>query len=195
LDERARHLAELTEILEEVGSDHALIGGIAVGYHARKRATIDVDMLVPRERLDVLADIFRARGYFVTHSQDMVRVYSRDANVDEDDALIDLVALEAHPLLTEAARVAEPATVLGQRVRIVPRGALVALKFHFAVSPRRAKLDRHQDVVDLGRIVEKRFGPDDEALALRIAALSYPGAETELAALLDDLRNGRPIKI
>ncbi len=195
LDERARSLAELTEIFNEVGSDHALIGGLAVGYHARKRATIDVDMLVPRERLDILAGVFRGRGYLVTQSPDMVRVFSGSANVDEDDALIDLLAREAHAVLDEAARVAEPAIVLGHPVRIVPRGALVALKFHAAVSPRRAHLDRHQDVVDLGRIVEKRFGPDDEALALRIAALSYPGADIELAALLDDLRAGRPIKI
>ena len=49
-----------------------------------------------------------------------------------------LVAREANPVLDAAARVAEPATVLGHRVRIVPRGALVALKFHAAISPRRA---------------------------------------------------------
>jgi hypothetical protein len=45
-------LAELSAILVEVGSDHALIGGLAVGYHGRLRATIDVDMLVPRAKLD-----------------------------------------------------------------------------------------------------------------------------------------------
>jgi hypothetical protein len=31
--------------------------------------------------------------------------------------------------------------------------------------------------------------------ALAIAAHAYPGAESELAVLLDDLRNGRPVKI
>jgi hypothetical protein len=38
LDARAKTLAELSVILAEVGADHALIGGIAVGYHARLRA-------------------------------------------------------------------------------------------------------------------------------------------------------------
>lgn len=188
-------LAELSEIFAQVGADHALIGGIAVGYHARKRATIDVDMLVPRDRLEPLGDEFTNRGYPVTRSMDLVRIYERDGDPAEDDAIVDLVAWEANPVLQEAARVAVPATVLGHRVRIVPRGALVALKFHAAISPRRALGDRHQDVADLIRIIEKRWAPEDEALALRIAALCYPGAEAELATILDDVRNGRTIKI
>lgn len=195
LDERARTLAELSVILTEVGSDHAVIGGIAVGYHARLRATVDVDMLVPRGKLGPLADALRARGYVVVQSQDMVRVYPPATDPDEAEAIADLVAREANPVLEAAARVAEPARVLGHDVHIVPRGALVALKFHAAISTRRAIADRYQDVADIGRIVARRFGPRDERLALEIAAHAYPGAEAELAQLLDDLRHGRPVKI
>lgn len=85
--------------------------------------------------------------------------------------------------------------MLGHRVRIVPRGALVALKFQAAVSPRRPIEDRYQDVADIGRILTKRFDPDDERTALAVVALAYPGADAELAALIDDLRNGRTVKI
>lgn len=98
-------------------------------------------------------------------------------------------------MLEAAARVAEPATVLRLPVRIVPRGALVALKFHAAISLRRAIGDRYQDVADIGRIIARRFEPEDEQLALEIAAHAYPGAEAELATLLDDLRHGRTVKI
>jgi len=195
LDARARTLAELSEILAEVGSDHAVIGGIAVGFHARLRATVDVDMLVPRNKLGSLARALRSRGYVVTQTQDMVRVYPAAADPEQTDAIADLVAREANPVLEAAAREAEPATVLGHPVRIVPRGALVALKFHAAISTRRAIEDRYQDVADIGRIVARRFEPADEQLALRIAAHAYSGAEAELAALLDDLRHGRPVKI
>jgi hypothetical protein len=195
LDERARTLAELSEILAEIGSDHALIGGIAVGYHGRLRATVDVDLLVPRGKLEPLAHALRARGYVVTETRDMVRVYPPAANPADAEAIADLVAREANPVLEAAARVAEPATVLGHRVRIVPRGALVALKFHAAISPRRAIADRYQDVSDIGRIIAKRFEPADHELALQIAAHAYPGAEAELATLIDDLRHGRPVKI
>ena len=195
LDERARTLAELSVILAEVGSDHAVIGGIAVGYHGRLRATVDVDLLVPREKLEPLARALRSRGYLVTQTPDMVQVYPGGADPEEADSIADLVAREANPVLEAAARVAEPATVLGHPVRIVPRGALVALKFHAAISTRRAIGDRYQDVADIGRIVAKRFKPADEELALQIAAHAYPGAELELATLLDDLRHGRPVKI
>lgn len=195
LNERARTLAELSVILAEVGSDHAVIGGIAVGYHGRLRATVDVDMLVPRGKLDALAYALRARGYVVTQTYDMVRVYPPEADPDTAESFADLVAREANPVLEAAARVAGPATVLGHRVRIVPRGALVALKFHAAISPRRAIEDRYQDVADIGRIIAKRFEPGDEQLALQVAANAYPGAEAELAKLLDDLRHGRPVKI
>lgn len=195
LEARARTLAELAEIFAEVGADHALIGGIAVGYYARKRATEDVDLLVPRGRLDALAAAFTARGYVVVQPRDRVRVYPAGADPAEDEALADLVAWEANPELAAAARAAEPATVLGHGVRIVPRGALVALKFHSAVSPRRAVEDRHQDVADIGRIIKKRWEPEDHALALQIASLPYPGAEGELAKLLDDLKHGRVVTI
>jgi hypothetical protein len=188
-------LRELSEILSELGAEFALIGGLAVGYHARKRATVDVDMLVPRDRLEPLAEVFTSRGYLVVRSPDMVQVYERDADPAEADAIVDLVAWEASPVLLEAARVAMPATVLGQQVRIVPRGALVALKFHAAISPRRALGDRHQDIADLIRVIEKRWTAEDEALALKIASLSYPGAGEELAAIIDDVRHGRTVRI
>lgn len=77
----------------------------------------------------------------------------------------------------------------------MPRGALVALKFHAAISIRRAIEDRYQDVADIGRVMKKRFEAADEQLALQIAAYAYPGAEAELAALIDDLRHGRAVKI
>ena len=193
LDDRARTLAELSEILEEVGSEHVLIGGLAVGYHGRLRATVDVDLLVPRAQLGALAAALTARGYVVVEHPDRIRAYPPGVDPADSDAeaIADLVAREAHPVLEAAARHGQPARVLGHTVRIVSRGALVALKFHAAISPRRAMLDRQQDLVDIGRVVVKRFEPADERLAIEIAAHAYPGAEHELAALIDDLRHGQ----
>ena len=195
LNARAQTLEQLSVIFTEVGSDHALIGGIAVGYHARQRATVDVDFLVPRAKLDALAAALQQRGFIVVQTRDRIRVYPADADPDDSESIADLVAQEANQVLEAAARLSEPAHVLGHRVRIVPRGALVALKFQAAVSPRRPIEDRYQDVADIGRILTKRFDPDDERTALAVIALAYPGADAELAALIDDLRNGRTVKI
>ena len=195
MDARARMLGELEEILREVGSDHALVGGIAVGYHGRLRATVDVDLLVPGAKLDELAAALARRGYAITRSGAMVRVFPPGADTEEDEAIADLVAREANLVLEAAARAVEPATVLGHRVYVVKRGALVALKFHAAISTLRQLEDRYQDLADIGRIIKKRFAADDERLALEIAAQAYPGAEADLARLIDDLRHGRPVKI
>ena len=85
--------------------------------------------------------------------------------------------------------------VLGHRVHVVQRGALVALKFHAAVSHTRRIGDRYIDVGDIDRIMRAKFDAEDRALALRIAETMYPGASDELAQLLDDLQHNRPVRI
>jgi len=122
-------------------------------------------------------------------------VYPPGAEPERDQAIADLVEREANPTLREAARATESATVLGHRVRVVQRGALVALKFQAALSPTRMIDDRYIDVGDLGRVMRTKLDADDEALALRIAETIYPGARDDLARMLDDLRNNRPVKI
>lgn len=176
-------------------SEHALIGGIAAGYHGRLRATIDVDLLVPRSKLVGIGRALQARGYLVIGSGDHVRVYPADADPERDDAIANLVAREANPVLDAAFDETEAATILGQPIRVVRRGALVALKFHATTSQDRRHADRLQDVVDIERIMVRQFDANDEALAVRIAGLAYDGAADELRELLDDLRAGRPVTI
>lgn len=195
LDDRAQMVAVLADVLAEVGSEHALIGEIAVGYHGRLRATVGVDLLVPRNKLRALSTALEARGYVVLQTYDTVRVYPAGADPETAEAIADLVAREANEVLDAAAEHTEPAMVLGHPIRIVPRGALVALKFHAAVSPTRAIEDRYQDVADIGRIIAKRFDEADEQLALDIAGKAYDGARDELRELIDDLRHGRRVKI
>lgn len=195
MDERAAMLGVLMEVCAEVGSNHALIGGIAVGYHSRVRATVDVDLLVPKGKLARIAKALTARGYVVAKHRDMIRVYPPGAEPGKTEAIADLVGLESNPTLKAAAKTAEPATVLGHEVKIVPPGALVALKFHAAISRTRKVADRYIDVGDIGRILERKFDAADEEAALQIADTMFPGAREELAELLDDLRNNRSPKI
>ena len=196
MDDRARMLKELGAVLTEVGSEHALVGGIAVGHHGRQRATIDVDILVPRNKLGPLRRALEARGYRVEVSSDMLRVFPSGSSPKQDEeAIADIVAKDAHAVLGAAFSETESATVLGHPVNVVRRGALVALKFHAVSSTTRQHADRLQDVVDIERIVTKGFDSVDASLARRIAELSYPGAADDLDRLIDDLKNGRPITL
>src|SRR5690348_12737457 len=119
MDERAQMLGVLMEVCAEVGSKHALIGGIAVGYHSRVRATVDVDLLVPKAKMGKLAKSLEARGYVVAKHRDMIRVYPAGGQPGKTEAIADMVALESNPTLKAAAQTAEPATVLGHPVQIV----------------------------------------------------------------------------
>lgn len=195
MDERAAMLSVLTEVLAQVEADAVLVGGLAVGYHGRLRATIDVDLLVPKRKMGRIVKALEARGYVVARQPGMARVYPAGAVVGQDEAIADLVEREANPVLREAARASEDAVVLGHPVKIVTRGALVALKFHAAVSPKRGIADRYMDVSDIGRVLEKRFERSDEEVALRVAEGAYPGARADLARMLADLRAGRPVRL
>jgi hypothetical protein len=195
MDERAAMLGVLLDVFAETKAEHCLVGGIAVGYHSRPRATVDVDMLVPKRKIASVVKAMERRGYVVTKHQGMVRVYPPGADPARDEPVADLVEREANPTLRAAARASESAVVLGKRVRIVQRGALVALKFHAAISVTRRIEDRYVDVGDIGRVMRARFSASDRAQALEIAETIYAGASDELARLLDDLAHNRPVKI
>jgi hypothetical protein len=194
MDARTRTLADLMEALREVGGDHALVGGLAVGYHGRPRATIDVDLLVPRRTLKPLVRALKARGYFVKTLQDKARAYSPGTRPERDEAAVDLFCKEANPVFRAAFDAVESATVLGHRVKVVRRGALVALKFHAALSPARRVADKYQDIADIGRVLTKRFDARDSDLAHRIAELIHRAGE-QLDQLVDDLKHNRPVTI
>lgn len=123
----------------------------------------------------------------------MVRIYPKGGKVD--DSLADLVAEEANPVLRAAFKETEPAIVLGQHVNVVQRGALVALKFHAAISLSRSIKDKYQDAADIGHIIDKKYGPADARLARQVVAHAYPGAARDLDEFVDDMRHGRPVKL
>jgi hypothetical protein len=182
-------LADLVEILRADGIKYALVGGLVAGLYGKERATVDVDLLVPRRAMDHLAGEIARRRYTVERSEDMLRASKRGV------AVADLVVREAHPVLRAASAITRSAVLLGVPVQVVRRGAFVALKFHAAVSPTRQAGDRFQDVTDIVRVVDRGLSARDERLARTIAAQIYPGAEDELAALIDDVRHGRPVRI
>jgi hypothetical protein len=186
-----RVLVDLLASLEAADSTHTLIGGLAAGYYGKERATVDVDMLIPRRAGKVVRAELERRGYEVRVFPDLMRAYRRG----RDEAVADLVFREAHPVLKAAAAQIVPATILGLRVNLVKRGAFVALKFHSAISPTRQHMDKYQDVVDIGRVLARSFGPADEKMAVKIADKVFPGGGESLAQMLDDLRHERPVKV
>lgn len=191
MDKNTRTLTALLDALAEIGARHALVGGLVAGYYGKGRATVDVDLLVPKRFMKRLKAALERRGYEVSVLPDMMRMYVPG----EPESVGDLITQEANPVLRAAFAATTPATLLGLPVNIVRRGAFVALKFHAAVSPTRQLGDKIQDVADIVRVLEREFSPDDQRLAVEIADKMYPGAVADLEELFDDVRHGRRPKI
>lgn len=196
MDDRTRDLRTVLGILQNVGANYVLIGALAVGHHGRERATLDVDMLVPGRFLGWIAEDARALDYVVTTPPGMVRIYPPGSDPKKDESIADFLSAHVDPVLQAAfLEESESVVILGQPVRVVSRGTLVALKFHSAHSRTREIEDKHQDLADIGRVIRKRFNAEDEETARRIAALSYPGADRDFDRLINDLRHGRLTRI
>lgn len=191
MDKNARTLTALLDALAEVGARHALIGGLVAGYYGKGRATVDVDVLVPKRFMKRLRAALERRGYEVRTLPDMMRMYIPG----EPESVGDLVMQEANPVLRAAFVATTQGVILGLPVSVVRRGAFVALKFQAALSPTRQLGDKIQDVADIVRVLEREFGPDDERLAIEIVGHMFPGAVADFQEVLDDVRHGRRPKI
>jgi hypothetical protein len=58
-------LRGLVDALDRAGVEYAVCGGLAVAIHVRPRATLDVDLLIPRQALAGARNVARARGYAI----------------------------------------------------------------------------------------------------------------------------------
>jgi hypothetical protein len=56
---------KLTKALDERQVDYALCGGLAMAVYDRPRATIDIDLLIVSESLDVVMEIAKALDYTI----------------------------------------------------------------------------------------------------------------------------------
>lgn len=104
---------------------------------------------------------------------------------------VDLIRSANHPLFAEALTLTRD---VGEWK--VPRTeVLIALKFLASVSPWRDRTKRRQDIVDLSLVFLAELETLDRNEIARLGALVYPGAEQELARLLDLIERGEPLTI
>jgi hypothetical protein len=63
-----RTLSKLTQKLEELGIDYAVVGGMAMFHHGFRRFTEDVDLLVTQDGLRRIHEELEGRGYVTPFS-------------------------------------------------------------------------------------------------------------------------------
>ncbi len=178
-------IARVVAIFGQTGAGWALVGAHAIGVLTEPRATADFDFIIEEPKLRaVLTALEAAFG---------------DLDIDDIGAAVRLRAIDVDLIRSNNHILFREALARTRRVNDwnIPRTeVLLALKFLAAVNPWRASDRRGQDIVDL-RSVYHAVGRDalDMPLLLELAAHVYPGAEMELATLLDRIDRGEPIQV
>ena len=181
MEEQAR---KLVAVLEASGARWVLVGAHAVGFLTTPRATIDMDFVVEERKLSaVIQALERELGPLDVED---IGPALRLKGID-----VDLIRSTNHPLF---------GAVLEQIQRIqewnLPRPeALIALKYMSAVSPWRGRAKRLLDAADLVAVYQASRDALDRMLLVRLAQLTFPGADKELLDLLGRVDRGEPITI
>jgi hypothetical protein len=172
-------------VLDRIGATWTLVGAHAVNLYVRPRATVDVDFVIDGRMLKkVLVALEQEFGPLETTD---IGAALRITNLS-----IDLIRSDNHPLFRAALDRGE---VRGGGPRIPPPELLVTLKFLSAVSPWRKPGERKQDAADLINVYQAAGAEFDRDAAARYSRSVYPGAERELAAMLDRIDRGEDVPL
>ena len=177
-------IARVIDVFKAKRARWALVGAHAIGLVTEPRATADFDFIVDAAKLDdVVRGLTKVFGALDEHD---IGAAIQLRAID-----VDLIRSTDHPLFEVA---------LEQRRTIgdwrVPRSeVLIVLKFMAAVSPRRDRRKRRQDVTDINYVYDVAGADLDRDMMIKLSALVYPGAETEFRELLDKIDRDEPISI
>lgn len=171
-------------MLDKLGATWTLVGAHAVNVYVRPRATIDLDFVVDGRMLKrILAGLEAEFGALETTD---IGAALRVTNLS-----LDLIRSDNHPLFRAALDKGAPRG----GPRVPPPELLVTLKFLSAVSPWRKPGERKQDAADLINVYQSAGADFDRDAAIRYGTMVYPGAERELAAILDRIDRGEDVPL
>jgi len=123
----------LIDALEAAGVDFAVCGGLAVAVHARPRATLDIDLLLPRDQIEGARDVARRLGYGIEAGRmvirkDVVEIERLSKPDPETGDLLSLDLLVVTPVLASAWETRERVAWEHGTLPVVSRSGLAAMK-------------------------------------------------------------------
>lgn len=123
----------LVSALEEAGVDFAVCGGLAVAVHARPRATLDIDLLLPRDQLSRARDVAVRLGYRIDAGpmivrKDVMEMHRLSKPDPETGDLLSLDLLLVTPALASIWQSRERVAWEYGNLPVVSRSGLVQMK-------------------------------------------------------------------
>lgn len=152
-------LHAVASVLHAAGVPHAVCGGIAVTIHGATRTTKDIDILVPRDRVEEVLELVRPLGYLFA-----ALPMTFDAGTDEERHVqrVTKVDGDAHLVLDLIFEEAAFAGLLADRIRVEhPDGALTVVSLETLARMKRLAA-RPQDLADLTALGLGATLPNDD---------------------------------
>ena len=123
----------LLDGLERGHVDYAVCGGLAFAIHARPRATLDVDLLLPIDQIDRAKQVARGRGYRIEAGplvirKDVIEIHRLSKPDPETGDLLSLGLLVVTPTLAPVWETRQRVGWEHGTVPVVSRAGLVTMK-------------------------------------------------------------------
>jgi len=180
---------EIAKLLNATGLKYLFVGAHAINAYTRQpRATEDIDLVAqyPEKVRDVLTHAYPQLEVISTIVVIRMLIDGREA--------IDVI----RPISSKVFKASLKYGVMfnaGKTPMPVPRvEALLALKFTSMISITRPVLDRQQDAVDFGRVVQATQSIDLKLLHT-LAQLAFDGGGDEALKMIALVRAGKAIQI
>lgn len=166
-------LQSVTDALRTEGIDCALIGGMALAALGVPRATMDIDLLVPSERANDVAQMMRQLGYEELHRSEDAANYVRR----QPPGRVDFLFARRAPTHAMLARARRHRVLSAVELNVVEAEDVIGLKVQASSNdPQRRPLDvadierllAAHPSLDLGRVREyfRLFDREEELDAL-----------------------------
>jgi predicted nucleotidyltransferase len=181
-------VADVARVLRTAGVRYVVVGAHAAnGYSGRPRTTIDVDVVVQSPKKAAKAIAVAYPDLVMRDTPVVVRFMA-----GEDEA-IDLMKPIGSQLWARLLKGTRQVDIDGEMVHIPALEGVLAAKFAAMASPQRRVIDKQQDGVDFGRIVEANAQIDLELLQ-QLGELVYAGGGQAAVKLVADARAGRRLE-
>lgn len=143
----------IVSALEEQGIDYAVCGGLAMAVHGAPRATVDIDLLVLAESLELAKGLARNLGYTIeafpmTFSKGAVEI-RRVSKIDRETGIV--LSLDMLLVTPEIVEIWQSRTRVAWESRsfwVVSRLGLMALKSLRSSAQDLADIERLKEIED-----------------------------------------------
>lgn len=186
---------EVAALFESKNVSYVLIGGHMLSYYTgTARATADVDFIISGADFERASKAINKAYAQFKHNNRVYHVTYDTKKQAKAPERIDLVK-DGFPLfkaVVQKYRVTLRAKK--QVVKIPTIEAAIALKFAASISPNRGDENKPIDNADLMRLIRTTPKLNEQAL-LALGELVYSGGGKELAAVVNDVRQGKTISL